>query len=246
MNKFWIAPLLLMSMPVQAVPPYAATPAEQAMCQARVYSRLGERNQNTKSMHHYCDGLRFLDRAYAVMGNKRQMGYNLNVAIDNLNYVLNATQKDYAMRGEVHVAKARALKLMGRKAEAVAELGKALEYEFDSPDVYQTLADHFHETGNKQKALEMATEGLKRNPDSKGLKRRYTELGGKLPYPEAVEKTVSAEASKEEINPAAKPEAASPSEETTSQATSPAASTSQIEPPKVGSPKNPYCRFCPD
>jgi len=246
MNKFWIAPLLLMSMPVQAVPPYAATPAEQAMCQARVYSRLGERNENTKSMHHYCDGLRFLDRAYALMGNKRQMGYNLNIAIDNLNYVLNATQKNYAMRGEVHVAKARALKLMGRKAEAVAELGKALEYEFDSPDVYQTLADHFHETGNKQKALEMATEGLKRNPDSKGLKRRYTEFGGKLPYPEAVEKSKPVEASKEETTPVVKPEAAPAAGGAPSQATAPTEPAPQIEPPKIGSPNNPYCRFCPD
>ncbi len=246
MTKFWIAPLLLMSMPVQAVPPYAATSAEQAMCQVRVYSRLGERNENTMHMHHYCDGLRFLDRAYAAMANKRHMGYNLQVAIKNFDYVLNATQKDYAMRGEVHVGKARALKLMGRNAEATAEFGKALDYEHDSPDIYLALADHFHETGNKQKALEMATEGLKRNPNSKGLKRRYTEFGGKLPYPEAVEKTTPVEASKQETKPVVQPDAEPSSGETPSQATAPIEPASQIESPKIGSPKNPFCRFCPD
>jgi hypothetical protein len=114
------------------------------------------------------------------------------------------------------------------------------------------LADHFHEVGNKQKALEMATEGLKLNPNSKGLKRRYTEFGGKLPYPEAVDKTMPTEASKEEIKSVDTPESLPPLEGATSQAadptklTAPTEPTSQVDPSKIGSPKNPYCRFCPD
>lgn len=243
MRKYWIGALLLTSMPVWAVLPYGATPAEVAMCEAR-----GMPGGQGRYQGHYCDGLRFTDRAYSAMGNKQDMKYYLGVAIDNFNYVLGHTKEDDVRRGEVHVGKARALRLMGKGAEAAAEFNKALRYSPDSPDVYQALADHYQETGNKQKALEMATEGLRRNPNSKGLKLRYTELGGKLPFPEAVAKTMPADEPKAE----AKPEAALPSGGATNQAAdgtnlkAPTGPTPQVEPPKIGSPKNPYCRFCQD
>ena len=243
MKKLLIGALLLTSMPVLAVLPHGATPAEVAMCEAR-----GMPGGQGRYQGHYCDGLRFTDRAYSAMGNKQDMKYYLETAIDNFNYVLGHTKEDDVKRGEVHVGKARALKLLGRKAEAAAEFNKALSYKLDTPDVYRALADHYQETGNKQKSLEMATEGLKRNPNSKGLKLRYTELGGKLPYPEAVAKTLPAE----EPKAAAKPEAAPPSGGATNQAadganpTAPTVPTPQIDPPKIGTPTNPYCRFCPD
>lgn len=255
MKKYWIGGLLLISMPAWAIMPYAATPAEQAMCQARVYSRLGARDQNTRHMHHYCDGLRFIDRAYASMSKKQDMQYYLGVSIDNFDYVLAATQEDYAMRGEVHMGKARALKLLGRKGEAVGEYIRALRYAPNSSAIYQALADSYQEMGDKPKALEMVTEGLKRNPDSKGLKRRYTKLGGKLPYPEAVTKAMPAEVAGTEVKPEANPEAVPHSGEATSQAADASPeqiklkTESQAEPvaaPKIGSPTNPYCRFCTD
>lgn len=246
-----IAMLFLPVMPVWAVLPQGITPAEEAMCQARVYSRLYE--HGLVGSNHYCNGLRFLDRAYSAMGrSKDERDYYLGVSINEFDYVLKATPESYVMLGEVHVGKARALKLMGRNVEAAGEFNKALRYKLDSPDHYQALADYFHEVGNKQKALEMVTEGLKLNPNSKGLKRRYTEFGGKLPYPEAVDKTMPTEASKEEIKSVDKPEPLPHSEGATSQAadpaklTAPTEPTSQIEPSKIGSPKNPYCRFCPD
>ncbi|BAN36770.1 TPR repeat-containing protein [Sulfuricella denitrificans skB26] len=251
MKKYWIGILLLISMPAWAIQPYAPTSAEQAMCQARVYSRLDHNNPNSAHMHHYCDGLRFLNRAYAAIGNKQEMGHYLNESINNFDYVLGHTQEDYAMRGEVHMGKARALKLMGKHWEAAAEFTKILRYSPDSPEVYQALADYHQEMGNKPKALEMATEGLRRNPGSQALKRRYTELGGKLPYPEAVAITVPTEATRDEVKEVTS-EAAPPSGEATSQATddanltAPTGPTPQNDPPKIGSPTNPYCRFCTD
>lgn len=167
------------------------------------------------------------------------------------------------MRGEVHVGKARALKLAGKKGEAATEYLKALRYTPSSSAIYLALADYYQETGNKPKALEIVAEGLRHSPDSKGLKLRYTELGGKLPYPEAVTKEMAGAEVKPEVNP----EAAPPSGEPTSQAVDapseqikfktegkaepvPAsAQTTPAEPvaaPKIGSPNNPYCRFCTD
>ncbi|MDZ7584279.1 MAG: hypothetical protein U0938_05540 [Thiobacillus sp.] len=245
MKKYLIGALLLTAMPAWAALPYATTPAEQAMCQVRVYSRLGERNENTMHMHHYCDGLRFLDRAYSAMSNKQDMKHYLNESIGNFDYVLAHTKEDYVMRGEVHVGKARALKLAGRKAEAVAEFSKALRYDINSTDAYQALADHYLETGSKTKALEMATEGLRRNPDSKGLKRRYTELGGKLPYPLPIE-TVPVEAQVAKPDETAASTPASPAEPATGTPATATPAVESIAAPKIGSPKNPYCRFCPD
>lgn len=236
MRGYCFAALLLLSMPAAAVAPYGGTPGEQAMCQVRVFSRLGTRDQNTMHMHHYCDGLRFLDRAYASLGDKREMGYNLDVAINNFNYVLNATQKDYSMRGEVHLGKARALKLKGRTAEALGELQQAMSYKLDTPELYRSFADFYEELGNKAKALEMVTEGLSLNPGDATLQRRYTRLGGKLPYPEPSRATPPSEPAQTEAQPA--PPATTPPD---------VSKTSEPEKtPQIGSPTNPHCRFCPN
>lgn len=250
MKVFWLSVLLLISMPAWAALPWGPTPAEQAMCQARIYARLDRSHPTAMHMHHYCDGLRFLDRAYAAMGNKKEMQFYLQESIGGFDTVLRSSQEGFPLRGEVHVGKARALKLMGRNAQAAAEYDKALRYKIDSPDVYIAVADYYKESGNKTKALEMVTQGLKTNPNSKGLKRRYTEFGGKLPYPEAVDKPPPAEQSKvadkreEKLGVEQSPREAA-SEITDKPMTQPG-SIPQVEPSKIGSPKNPYCRFCPD
>jgi tetratricopeptide (TPR) repeat protein len=247
MSKYWLLALLAISTSGWAVQPFAPTPAEEVMCQARVYSRLGPRDQNTMHMHHYCSGLRMLSRAHANIGNKSVLRYNVGRAISNFDYVLQHTDKSYYMRGEVHVNKGLALKLAGRKADALAEFNRAVEYDIASPEAYLALADHYTEIGNKTKALEMATAGLKRSPDSRGLKRRYTELGGKLPYPARVEpaETETTQVPEVEVDvvrqPAAYPEQSAANPQV------PLAEVKEPTPePKIGSPTNPHCRFCPD
>ena len=121
MKKYCLITLLLIPIPSWAVEPFKATPTEAVMCQARVYSRLGPHDQNTMHMLHYCDGLRFLNRAYAAMSNKKDMSYKAQRSIGNFDYVLSHTEESYFMRGEVHLNRARALRLLGRKAEAVAD-----------------------------------------------------------------------------------------------------------------------------
>lgn len=245
MKKHWLLMLLVISTPSWAVDPFAATPAEEAMCQARVYSRLGPRDHNTMHMHHYCTGLRFLNRAYAATNNKKDMRFKAERSISNFNYVLRHTQESYAMRGEVHLNKAQALKMVGRKAEAMAELNNALRYDAAAGAAYQALADSYLEMGNRTKALEMATEGLKRNPDSKVLQRRYTELGGKLPYPARIEAAAAESQATEGNEVAATPSAASQDPSIASPAPESSRNEAVAE-PKIGSPTNPYCRFCPD
>jgi tetratricopeptide (TPR) repeat protein len=238
MKKYWLGAILLTSFPAWGVLPYTATPAEVAMCAAKGMPA-GHGYQG-----HYCDGLRFIDRAYSAMGNKQEMQYYLSVAIDNFNYELNRKIINKDRQAEFHVGKARALKLLGRNAEAAGEFNKALNCKINSPDVYQVLADHFHETGNKEKALEMVTEGLKRSPNSKGLKRRYTEFGGKLPYPEALAETVPDVETG--VKPVDKSESAAEETSDIPDSNKPPTISPSPEAAKIGSPTNPYCRFCPD
>jgi hypothetical protein len=120
---------------------------------------------------------------------------------------------------------------------------------------YVELADIQASNKKPQDALKTVTEGLGHAPDSKPLKRRYAELGGKLPYPEPVVKKSSPAADASPAPQQALAEAA-PSSPAAVEANQPAlaadkpvrapAAPAQIEPAKIGSPKNPYGRICPD
>jgi tetratricopeptide (TPR) repeat protein len=176
MKTWWLGLLFMLPWPAWAVLPNAAMPAEQtmqSMCQARTVAndQLGKR---------YCDGLRFINRAIKYPQDKT---YYLNEALSNMDYVLSNTAKGDPVRADVHLAKAKALKMLGRKTEILAELMQVEQYGVHSIDLYRSLADVYAENGDKQKALETVIDGLRYNPKSKGLKLRYQDLGGKLPYP---------------------------------------------------------------
>lgn len=250
MWSVWL--LCLVSLPAWAVLPYAATPEEQAMCGARVYGRLGASPDNDKHMHHYCDGLRFIDRALRTFNNPNDKKHYLNEAINNLDYVLSHTAKNYAMRAEVHMAKARAYRLAGEKAKAAAEVVQITQYNVHWPELYHALADSHQEAGNKRKALETITEGLRHNPESKGLQRRYKELGGKEPYPEpyaqpeetpAVEAKPAAEPEADEVTKAAEP-TSNEAPHIRSESAVPKSEFTLV--PDSERKHNPWCRLCPD
>lgn len=176
--KFWYAVFLcLMSWPAWGVLPYASTPEEQAMCKIRVFDRVG-------FDRHYCDGLRYINRALRTLNNPNERRYYLGEAISHFDYVLSHYPKDYVARPEIHLAKAQVYRMSGQKPQAISELMQVMQYNVHWPELYQALAENYVEAGDKKKALEMVSEGLRHNPESKGLQRRYKELGGKEPYPE--------------------------------------------------------------
>jgi tetratricopeptide (TPR) repeat protein len=193
-------------------------------------------------VHHYCAGINFVNRARGIASAKDRQG-TLGAALTNFDYMLSHTQPDFYLRPEILMNRGIALSLMNKPGEAVGDLLKAIEADPKLPRVYVTLADMYDKQKNRGKALEVVTQGLRHNPDTRSLQRRYTELGGKLPYPAPLE-PASPEVS------AAKPEdipAVAPAQAVVEPA--PAATVASPEPlvqPTIGSPKNPYCRFCPD
>jgi hypothetical protein len=159
---------------------------------------------------------------------------------------------------------------------AVMNFNKALELRKDFFPAYFALSDAYLNLGKKEEALGVIEEGLKYVPDSKGLLRRFRELGGKTPptpivksnpqQPPQPDKTlgarqtepgVTAEEKQAPVASSAPQPSAGPGPESSMSpppASNKAAGASAVaapeavvsEPPKIGSPKNPYCRFCPD
>ena len=122
------------------------------------------------------------------------------------------------MRPEVHLQKGKALKLLGQEAKAINEFMVAIKGNPKLVQAYVEFADIHARNKKPGESLKTVTEGLRHNPGTKSLQRRYTALGGKLPYPAPIEP---------------------PSID------SKAAVSSGLA-PQIGSPKNPFCRFCPD
>ena len=190
-------------------------------------------------IHHYCAGLNFVNRARGMGSTDRNRQGTLEAALRNFDYMLTNAPKDFYLRPEILMNRGIALSLMNRTGEAIGDLLQSIEANPAQPRAYLTLAEMYEKQRNRAKALETVTDGLRHNPDIKSLQRRYTELGGKLPYPEPAEPApVAAQADKPGDTSDTPPAA---------ETASPAASAADSEtPPKIGSPSNPYCRFCPD
>lgn len=217
-------------------------------------------DQNWMNMHHYCDALKFIVRANRSSGNKAAMNYNMSYNLGNaqrgIEHMLAYEQTpDWILRPEAHVHLGKIylrMTLLGKGSEgkAVQNFGQAILIQPDYEPAYSALSDFYAGKGLKQKALNVIEEGLKHSPDSKRLLRRFKELGGKTPPAPLVVAQPAAPA--EAINSPVKQEqpqlgnttSSSPSDVPAS--SSPEASQKQTTPSKVGSPSNPWCRFCTD
>jgi tetratricopeptide (TPR) repeat protein len=232
--------LMGMLPPLEAVADYTRTPEETALCQALIWDSHDTSDQrNWIHMGHYCDCVRFTNRAYASIGNWNAVHGNLHEAIGGCDYVLSHTTPDFYMRAEVHLQKGKALMLDRQENKAVGEFMEAIRGNPGLAQAYVELADIQARNKKSGEALKTVTEGLRHAPDSKPLKRRYTELGGKLPYPAPI------------VTAPAEPQVAKPDEAAASTSAAPGAATAAPPaepdtPAKIGSPANPYCRFCPD
>ena len=193
--------------------------------------------------HHYCAGLNFLNRYYRSH-SPQDKGFNLGSALNNFDYMVNHAAPTYSLMPDIYLNRGLTYSLMKRDAQAIADLNKSLEMNPHLVKTYNLLANYYEGAKQKQKALEIVTIGLQHNPSSKSLQNRYLELGGALPYPEPIQAVqaqpvVPEQALKIEAGVSA-PAPAS---------VSAPADSGLIEPiaqPKIGSPKNPYCRFCTD
>ncbi|MHB8760548.1 MAG: tetratricopeptide repeat protein [Thiobacillus sp.] len=236
---------------------WAPSPAEMAALPPYCAARFNEGSPAFRSwrtsmgsdfvhLHHYCAGINFINRARAsVSAARKDM---LVAAVREFDYVLDHVSSGFHLRSEILMNRGVALSLLKRDGEAIGNLLEAIKLDPRQPRAYSALADLYGKQ-NPGKALEAVSEGLRHNPDAKALQRRYTELGGKLPYPAAIVAPAPVAPSEEAAGAAAEkaaPAADSAAAIAPAAAPAPAPAQDAPAPAKIGSPTNPYCRFCPD
>jgi tetratricopeptide (TPR) repeat protein len=197
---------------------------------------------NYIDLHHFCVGINFVNRYWGARIAKDRSFYLQN-ALNNFDYMVKAEKPDFTLSAELYFHRGEVFKLMRRPAEAVRDFNHALSIDPRFVKPYLQLADLSVAGKSSARALEIVAEGLRHVPDSKALQRRYLELGGKEPFPEPI----VAKAAEPEPQPATTIPAVETPIEPVPAAVSPQPDpTAATEPaPTIGTPSNPYCRFCP-
>lgn len=182
-------------------------------------------------LHHYCFGLVNVIRSHREF-DRRKRDRLLRESVGEINYVLKGISPDSILRPELHVKKAQSLILMGRGAEAVGDLKRAIALNPAYSVAYASLSDYYKEAGKKELALTTLEEGLSQSPTERSLLRRYERLGGKKTFapPPAAELAVEPVPTQE--HPVKQADTAVEPEQAPSV-------------PPIGNDTNPYCRFCP-
>lgn len=184
--------------------------------------------------NHYCEGLGYLNRSYSAR-SQRERKVMLGTALRGIDYLLAQVKPTSSLLPEIYLNRGHVLSLQGNNGAAIGDLKRALELNPKLVRAYTISGDVYAKLKQNDKALAVVTEGLRHVPDSAALQRMYKERGGKLPYPEPIAAA-----------PTAAPDAPTQTESEAASAP-PAAETSDARAkPKIGSPTNPWCRFCPD
>lgn len=239
---------------IKALPPY---------CEARLKRIPGQFEYWNKTLgpdfihtHHYCSGLAQINRYYRARTHQ-QKAYSLQNANGALSYMVTNASPTYSLMPDVYLNRGLVLSLQGNNGGAIGDLKKALELNPKLVRAYTLLSDVQAKLKQKDEALAVVTDGLRHVPDSTVLQRVYKERGGKLPYPEPISPAAVAPVAP----PPTRQEAETPEAEGTSKGAEQAPSSPTPDAtgsgngptdaqapaaPKIGSPTNPWCRFCPD
>ncbi|MDP1864697.1 MAG: hypothetical protein Q8K52_12410 [Thiobacillus sp.] len=229
-------------------------PRMQPYCKARLVPGgmpegweywIAQIGENFKDLHHYCAALNYMNRYWSVR-NAKDRGYLLSIAMNNLNYMVKAEKPDFVLRGELYSNRGEVFRLQGKLGQAVGDFRHAIELNPKLTRPYLQLISYYEGYKKRGEALEIAKTGLRHRPDSKALQRHYLELGGKKPFPEPIAAPVAEPVSPQTADaaPAPTPETGvtpSPANTDTNQTVPEAV----IAPPPIGTPSNPFCRFCP-
>lgn len=212
-----------------------ASPADR-----KLYS--GKIGPDWQHIHHYCFALNFINRYKRSFSNKTDQLFYLQSAMGELDYMLTQSSPTFWMRPEMHVQKGRLLTAAKRNGEAVNEFEKALQDNPNYVEAYAALSDLYQNTGQQLKSIAAVEQALQHAPNSKSLQRRYNQLTGKVftPPPPTVEQAAQIPPTPIFVVQAV---ATSGVNSTTTQPVS--ASSPVVVPEKIGTPSNPYCRFCP-
>jgi len=237
-----------------AVEAYAPTAAELALLPLSCQAKLKNSNPTDIKLysakigpdwlhfHHYCLALNYSNRYTRSFANKTDQLFYLQSAMSNFDYIFNHSSPAFWMRPVMHLQKGNLLLAAKRNIEAVNEFEKALQDNPNYIEAYAALGDLYKNTGEKLKSITAVEQALERAPNNKSLQRQYNQLTGKnfTPSPPKVEQAAQPPSTPIPVGQAAATSAVS------STTTLPVPTSSPVAiPEKIGTPTNPYCRFCP-
>ena len=197
--------------------------------------------------HHFCAALVYLKRYYGERNTARRSDH-LGKARSNLQYMLDHASPGYVLMPEIYLNMGEVERIAGNPGKARSAYEKSIELAKNSPRAFGALADLLRDGGHRDQALAVVSEGLRHNPEATTLQRRYRDLGGALPYPAPAEAAKPAPPAQAAGVAAAEKPAEASASATPAAAATPAPPATAPEPakPRIGSPTNPYCRFCVD
>lgn len=132
--------------------------------------------ENFLHMHHYCLALMHLNRARILARDSRTRNYHFGRAVDEIDYVLRNTRRDFAMLPEILTRRGEALAGVRRGPQAVADFQQAIALKPDYWPAYAQLSDYYRAEGNLEAARQALEEGLRHASDARPLQRRLDEL----------------------------------------------------------------------
>ncbi len=261
-----LIPLLLALLPTD--PAFAGSQAEyqalQQWCVGRdKWTAEGRRTDYPNPaeylhFHHYCAALNAMNRLYSTIDARKQQ-YQASLVVGETGYVISHVPETHPLMPEVFALRGRALALIKQNSQAETNLVKALQLDSRHVGAYSSLGNLYLDSGRKAKATETAKAGLAVEPQNKSLRRLAGKLGIKLEEvkPEAsapVGQPVQGNQDKpgspgaEAVKPAPQP---IPAADRQIAEVPPAKSVEkpvsrEASPSTGGSPKNPWCRFCPE
>lgn len=201
---------------------------------------------NWVHIHHYCFALNFTNRYYKHFDSQDRR-YFLKNALDNYDYMFSHVTPDFWMLPEIHTEKGKLLSSAKLYTEAVGELEKALQGNPSYAEAYVALSDVYLNMDQKSNALTAVERGLQHVPDKKSLQRRYKLLTGKTFTPP--QSTAEQEVQKNQPPISATETPVAQDAAISSVISAPVQTSPDVLPSnsqeKIGSPTNPYCRFCP-
>lgn len=214
---------------------------------------------------HYCSAMDAYHKLQST-SDKNQQRYLLGLVIGETGYVVGHNAESHPFTAELYALRGRAQLFLKQNSKAEESLNKALQLDPRYTDVYASLGNLYLNTNRKAKAEEITQAGLAIDPQHRPLRRLADKLGIKLEGPKVESEKSQASPSPAELKPSdsamlvqdikpTPPPPSSTSAETeppkqdVNKAAKEASSKSNdvdVLPANISTPRNPWCRFCPN
>ena len=165
---------------------YAITP-DEARLLPPICNAAGKQQLAVLGPHklHFCQGFKYVIRANASMGDRRQERENLTTALGEFGYVLSHTKRDNIngrynnVLAMTSIEKGKVYYRLGQAIEAMQMYHQAIKYNPKLAKSYAGLSDIYLDLDQVDEARKVLETGLKQVPKSKSLKRRVEKLSKK-------------------------------------------------------------------